>query len=84
MRGAISTKTSKMNLQVSNIATESGEIASALAPTDSEIAEFGALDIADRFAWINQHYAGQVVASTSAGAQAAVMLHLIKKHAPNS
>ncbi|MDA0812360.1 MAG: phosphoadenylyl-sulfate reductase [Verrucomicrobia bacterium] len=72
-----------MNLQVSNIATESGEVASVLAPTDSEIAKFGALDIADRFAWINQHYAGQVVASTSAGAQAAVMLHLIKKHAPN-
>ncbi|MEZ5325384.1 MAG: phosphoadenylyl-sulfate reductase [Verrucomicrobiales bacterium] len=72
-----------MNLQVSNVATEKGGASSATVPSDGEIASFGKLDMGDRFAWINEHYAGQVVASTSAGAQAAVMLHLIKKHAPN-
>lgn len=46
-------------------------------------AEFAALDIADRFEWIQQNYGGKVVASTSAGAQAAVMLHLLSKHAPD-
>jgi phosphoadenosine phosphosulfate reductase len=45
-------------------------------------AQFAALDIASRFEWIQQNYRGQVVASTSAGAQAAVMLHLLTKHAP--
>ena len=45
-------------------------------------AEFAALDIAGRFAWIRRNYGGRVVASTSAGAQAAVMLHLLAKNAP--
>ena len=45
-------------------------------------AEFAALDIAGRFSWIAKNHGGRVVASTSAGAQAAVMLHLLVKHAP--
>ena len=69
-----------MNLQVSEPATVS--TATAIEPTAEEIASFGGLETADRFAWINAHYANRVVASTSAGAQAAVMLHLLKKHAP--
>ena len=67
-----------MNLQVSNTSTT----AAVVEPTDGEIAAFGKLEIADRFAWIRDHYAGTVAASTSAGAQAAVMLHLLKKYAP--
>ena len=56
------------------------------AGNDSDLsaanAAFAGMEIAERFAWIREHYSGRVLASTSAGAQAAVMLHLLKTHAP--
>jgi phosphoadenosine phosphosulfate reductase len=43
---------------------------------------FAALDCAGRFAWVRGHHAGKVVATTSFGAQSAVLLHLLATHAP--
>ena len=45
-------------------------------------AQLAARDAGERLSLIEERYSGQVVATTSAGAQAAVMLHLIANHAP--
>lgn len=45
-------------------------------------AEFGPLDYAERFRFIREHWNGNAVATTSAGAQSAVMLDLIHRYAP--
>ncbi len=44
--------------------------------------EFAALDYAERFAFIREQWDGHAVATTSAGAQSAVMLDLIHRYAP--
>ena len=63
---------------------QASEVDTEAAVTNSELpkSDFGELDIAQRFQWIRENHGGEVIASTSAGAQAAVMLHLLKKHAP--
>jgi phosphoadenosine phosphosulfate reductase len=45
---------------------------------------FGGLDYRERFALIGEQFGGQLITSTSAGAQAAVMLHLVSKYAPQT
>ena len=59
-------------------------LATAPAPDslDDLNREFEAADIAGRFALIRERYGETAAASTSAGAQAAVMLHLISKFTP--
>jgi len=53
------------------------------APSIEELNEqFADSSIAARFALIEEQFGGEVIASTSAGAQAVVMLHLLSKHAP--
>ena len=47
-------------------------------------AQFGSLDYRERFALIGEHFGGELITSTSAGAQAAVMLHLVSKYAPET
>jgi len=46
-------------------------------------ARFAALDYRERFEAIGEHFGDQLVATTSAGAQAAVMLHLVGKYLPD-
>ena len=52
--------------------------------TDAEIiaAELGVKKAGERIAWLYENYGDRVMASTSFGLQAAVMLHLISEHAP--
>ncbi len=45
-------------------------------------ARFPALDYRERFELIGEHFGGQLVTTTSAGAQAAVMLNLVGKYLP--
>lgn len=44
--------------------------------------DFADLDTAERLAFIGREFAGKVVATTSFGAQSAVLLHLLATHAP--
>lgn len=44
---------------------------------------FADLVLKDRFALIGEHWGDSALASTSAGAQSAVMLHLLSKHLPD-
>lgn len=46
-------------------------------------ATFANLEVKERFAMIGEHWGHAAVASTSAGAQSAVMLHLLSKHLPD-
>ena len=56
---------------------------SALLTNSSTLdSEFGPLDYAERFRFIRGHWDGEAVATTSAGAQSAVMLDLIHRYAP--
>lgn len=73
-----------MSRQASDSAPATAAVtgASGHPPAGAGMAAFGGLEVAERFAWIRTHYDGKVIASTSAGAQAAVMLHLLRKHAP--
>ena len=52
--------------------------------TDAEIiaAELGAKKAGERIKWLYETYGDRVMASTSFGLQAAVMLHLISENAP--
>jgi len=52
------------------------------APETVESVDFAAMDIAARFDRIRRCFGGRVVASTSFGAQSAVLLHLLREHAP--
>ncbi len=59
----------------------------AIAPTVDLArlnAEFPDLDYRERFGRIREQFDGNLIASTSAGAQSAVILHLVSKYAPDT
>ena len=60
--------------------------AAATSPPGTDLAalnaRFPALDYRERFEAIGAHFGGRLVTTTSAGAQAAVMLHLVGKYLP--
>ncbi|QQL46194.1 phosphoadenylyl-sulfate reductase [Sulfuriroseicoccus oceanibius] len=55
----------------------------ALASTEVSNETFAAMDIVERIRYVARQWDGEVVATTSFGAQAVVLLHLLSQHAPD-